>query len=281
MTLRISTRASRLALAQANWVADRLAAAGHATEIVEVTTTGDVDRTSPVTTLTEVGAFVRSVQHAVLDGEADVAVHSCKDLPVAGPEGLVRFFPERASAEDVLVGADLASLPAGAIVGTGSPRRQAQLAALRPDLDIRDIRGNVDTRIASIGSAVDALVLAAAGLERLGRADEIAQRLTVHEMVPAPAQGALCIEALEAGPAADALAALDDPPTRRAVTAERELLALTGAGCRAALGALATRDGTMVTLTGFVSDGDGARRAVVTAADPHDAAQSLKEALDL
>ncbi|MEX2279593.1 MAG: hydroxymethylbilane synthase, partial [Acidimicrobiia bacterium] len=152
--LRIATRASALALAQARWVGEQLTAAHPriGVTLVEVTTTGDADRISAVTTLTEVGAFVRSVQMAVLTDDADLAVHSCKDLPVAGPEELTVFFPERESPWDVLCGGTLDSLSPGARVGTGSPRRTAQLAALRPDLVIDGIRGNVETRLGKVAS---------------------------------------------------------------------------------------------------------------------------------
>ena len=137
-TIRIATRASQLALVQARWVGGALQAShpGLRVELVEVTTTGDLDRTSPVATLTEVGAFVRSVQQAVLDGRADMAVHSCKDMPVHGPDGLRLVFPRREVPWDVMCGSTVAALPAGARVGTGSPRRSAQLALLRPDLVI-------------------------------------------------------------------------------------------------------------------------------------------------
>jgi hydroxymethylbilane synthase len=283
-SLRIATRASALALAQARWVGERLTAAhpGIAITLVEVTTTGDADRISPVTTLTEVGAFVRSVQMAVLTDDADVAVHSCKDLPVAGPEELTVFFPERESPWDVLCGGTLESLPPGARVGTGSPRRTAQLAALRPDLVIDGIRGNVETRIGKVASGeFDAIVLAEAGLNRTDARHAITQRFSVSEMVPAPAQGALAVEVMSGSQAADLLAALDHAPTRDAVEAERSLLARTGAGCRAALGALAAIDGDAIMMHGFVEDERGARRAQVRHSDSEAASLLLQEELGL
>ncbi|MDX1691272.1 MAG: hydroxymethylbilane synthase [Acidimicrobiia bacterium] len=282
--LRLATRGSRLAIAQAVSVADRLTAAheGLTVELVEVSTTGDRDRVTDVTSLTEVGAFVRAVQQAVLDGEADAAVHSCKDLPVAGPDGLRAVYPEREAPWDVLCGATLAELPEGARVGTGSPRREAQLGRLRPDLRITGIRGNVDTRLGRVAAGdYDAVVLAEAGLRRLGLEAEITARFTLEEMVPAPAQAALAVEADPSGPAWPLVAAIDDPATRRVVEAERWILARTGAGCRSALGVLAEDAGGTMTLTGFVSDDAGARRAVVERADGATAADALVEALEL
>lgn len=282
--IRIATRASSLALAQARWVADRLTESHPGLEValVEITTTGDADRVSPVTTLTEVGAFVRSVQVAVLDGAADLAVHSCKDLPVDGPEGLVAFYPERESPWDVLCGSELDALPTGARVGTGSPRRTAQLAAIRPDLFIEGIRGNVETRLAKVASGeFAAVVLADAGLRRVGLTDHIRTRFSVAEMVPAPAQGALAVEALAGSESAELLQAIDHAPTRTAVEAERSLLARTGAGCRAALGALATVADSEIVMHGFVEDDAGVRRAAVRHENADQASRQLQEELGL
>ena len=265
--IRLATRGSDLALAQSRWVATQLEAAhpGLTVDIVEISTTGDIDRTSPVAALTEMGAFVRSVQYAVLDGRADLAVHSCKDLPVLGPEGLVQWYPQRAEPWDVLCGSTLADLPEGASVGTGSPRRTAQLLLLRPDLEVVPIRGNVGTRLSKIGTEVDAVVLAEAGLRRLGMAEAIAQRLGLDEMVPAPAQAALCVEAIEGSEAARLVDVIDDAGVRIEIEAERLLLAETGAGCRSALGGLAEATGDGLRMTAFVHDEAGPRRAVVEA----------------
>ncbi|MDX1449054.1 MAG: hydroxymethylbilane synthase [Acidimicrobiia bacterium] len=282
--LRIATRASTLALAQSRWVAERLTEAHPELEVelVEITTTGDADRISSVTTLTEVGAFVRSVQVAVLDGSADLAVHSCKDLPVSGPEELVAFFPEREVPWDVMCGSTVADLRPGARVGTGSPRRTAQLAAMRPDLEIDGIRGNVETRLAKVDSReYDAIVLAEAGLRRIGLEGAISERFTVERMVPAPAQGALAVEARQESEAAELLASIDHPPTRTEVEAERSLLARTGAGCRAALGALAVTSGEDVEMHGFVEDADGPRRANVVGSTAEIASRRLQEELGL
>ncbi|MEX1004567.1 MAG: hydroxymethylbilane synthase [Acidimicrobiia bacterium] len=282
--VRIATRASKLALAQARWVADRLTHVheGLAVTLVEVTTTGDADRTSPVTTLTEVGAFVRSVQMAVLGDRADIAVHSCKDLPVQGPDGLTAFFPEREAQWDVLCGSTLDALPDGARVGTGSPRRAAQLSLLRPDLVIEGIRGNIDTRLAKVDAGeYAAIVLAEAGLLRTGMDDRIAHRFSVDQMVPAPGQGALAVEVVAGSRAADLMSALDHPQTRTAVEAERGLLARTGAGCRSALGAITLQENAGHTMYGFVEDDRGSRRAQVRHADASEASRLLQEELGL
>ncbi len=283
-TVRIATRRSALALGQARLIASMLQAESPdlTVELVEVATTGDLDRSSPVAMLTEVGAFVRAVQQAVLDGRADLAVHSCKDLPVAGPEELARVYPDRIAPWDVLCGAPLDDLREGAVVGTGSPRRRSQLLALRPDLEVREIRGNVDTRLRAVEDGTyDAVVLAEAGLLRLGRSNAISQRFSLDEMVPAPAQAALAVEVLADGPQAGLVAAIDDPETRSTVEAERELLARTGAGCRSALGALArVTDCGGMTMVGFVEDDDGPRRGAV-AGRADDVALLLQEELAL
>jgi hydroxymethylbilane synthase len=265
--VRIATRRSALAVAQAHRVAALVTQRcdGVSVSLVEVDTAGDRDRISAITTLTELGAFVRSVQYAVLDDRADLAVHSLKDLPVAGPEGLVPpVYPERDSPLDVLVGAGLDRLPVGATVGTGSPRRAAQLTALRPDLRPAPIRGNVETRLAKVAQGeFDAAVLAEAGLERLGESHAISRRFRPDEMTPAPGQGALAVEARRGSRGAEVAAVLDDPELRTLITAERELMKRTGAGCRSALGALATRENGQIRMDLFVSDEKGSRRAVV------------------
>ncbi len=282
--LRIATRSSPLAVAQAESVASSLSRAhpGLNVTLVAVTATGDRDRVTPITTLTEVGAFVRAIQRVVLDGRADIAVHSCKDLPVDGPEGLTITYPRREQPWDVLCGHDLDSLPAGALVGTGSPRRSTQLARLRPDVRIEAIRGNVDTRLGKVESGeFDAVVLAAAGLRRIGREDAIDHRFSLDEMVPAPGQAALAVEAPTGSPAAALTDAIDDPSTRQAVEAERAVLAMTNAGCRSALGVYGEVVGDVIDLTGFVADERGLRSGFVGAADPKSAAGLLVKALEL
>lgn len=281
--LRIATRRSPLALAQARLVASALEAAhpGLGVSLVEVDSSGDADRNSPVAALTEVGAFVRAVQQEVLDGKADVAVHSCKDLPVDGPSELIVFYTERDSPWDVLCGSDLAGLPAGARVGTGSPRRAAQLRRLRPDVDVAEIRGNVETRLAKMRSGeYGAVVLAEAGLRRLGLGGEIGHRFTLDEMVPAPAQAVLAVEAIAGSESAELVGAIDDAATRRAMETERGLLAMADVGCRSAVGVYVSVDDG-ITATGFIEDDRGARTAVVTASDPTTATSLLFEALGI
>lgn len=246
--LRLGTRKSALALAQSTLVADAIrSATGREVELVHVTTHGDVSRDS-LASIGGTGVFVSALRDALLMGEIDVAVHSLKDLPTADlPELELIAVPERADARDALVareGHTLTSLPSGATVGTGSPRRAAQIKALRHDLDVVDIRGNVDTRIGLVESgAVDAVVLAKAGLERLGRLDAVTETIDPSVMLPAPGQGALAVEVVRdlAGDDRHALLReLDDAATRAAVTAERAVLAALEAGCSAPVGALGT-----------------------------------------
>lgn len=282
--LRIATRGSALAMTQARWVGERLRATHPSLEVtyVKVSTSGDRDRVSSVTTLTETGAFVRAVQEAVLDNRADVAVHSCKDLPVEGPDGLTTVYPERGLPWDVLCGHDLKSLPESARVGTGSPRRAAQLRALRPDVETAEIRGNVETRLAKMNSGeYDAIVLAEAGLRRLGMADQIRHRFTLGQMVPAPAQAALALEVRHDDPLLELVMDIDHPDTRTAVETERALLAHTRAGCRSALGVHAEASGRSIRLTGFVEDEAGARRAEAEGPSPEVASRTLQAGLGL
>jgi hydroxymethylbilane synthase len=245
---RIGTRPSALAVAQTGIVAERLRAAGHRVELVEIRTSGDLS-TAPVAQL-GVGVFVSALREALVRGEVDLAVHSYKDLPTApDPRLHLAAVPPREDPRDALVARDgkvLGELPVGARVGTGSPRRRAQLDALGLGLDVVPIRGNVDTRIGKVTSGeLDAVVVAAAGLRRLGRVEEATELLDPLQMLPAPAQGALAIECRAPATAADEeLAAalrsvLDDEYTRTAVTAERTLLAALEAGCSAPVGALA------------------------------------------
>lgn len=261
-TVRVGTRGSTLALTQSGHVADALVGSGvlgdRTVELTRVRTEGDVT-TAPLSSLGGTGVFVTALRDALLSGVCDLAVHSLKDLPTAPADGLVvAAVPVRADHRDALCARDgltLETLPRGARVGTGSPRRAAQLRATRPDLEVVDIRGNVGTRLGRVPGLgesadapgdLDAVVLAAAGLARLGRLDAATELLEPDVMAPAPGQGALAVEcraqALDDGPDADpqlaaALAALDHLPTRLAVTAERELLAALEAGCAAPIGA--------------------------------------------
>jgi hydroxymethylbilane synthase len=246
-------------------VADALRARGHEVELVKVTTHGDVS-TAPLASLGGAGVFVGAVRAAVLAGEADLAVHSFKDLPTAAAAGLMlAAVPRREDPADALCapgGLLLAGLPAGARVGTGSPRRAAQLLSLRPDLDVVEIRGNVETRLRRASEDLDAVVLAAAGLRRLGRADAISERLDPSRFLPAPAQGALAVECRsDASPALrTALAALDHRDTRLAALAERAVLARLGAGCAAPVAAYAQVGDGRIRLSATVIATDGSRQ---------------------
>jgi hydroxymethylbilane synthase len=280
--VRIATRRSALALAQAGRVADLLRAAHPrlVVRLVEVTTTGDNDQKGAIAELSEVGAFVRSIQKAVLDERADLGVHSLKDLPVWGPEDLVlAAIPERGSPFDVLVGSSLDGLRAGAVVGTGSPRRVEQLLELRPDVRTVELRGNVDSRLTKVAAGkVDAAVLAEAGLDRLGRSEVIAQRLDAAQMVPAPGQGALAVEARRGSAFVELAASIDEGQLRTLISAERLLLAETGAGCRSALGALANWEAGLIRMDAFVADERGRRRAFAFGETPEAVvAQTRKE----
>ncbi|MFE9776463.1 hydroxymethylbilane synthase [Streptomyces sp. NPDC005931] len=247
--LRLGTRRSKLAMAQSGQVADAVSqVTGRPVELVEITTYGDVSR-EHLAQIGGTGVFVAALREALIRGEVDFAVHSLKDLPTAQPEELVlAAVPEREDPRDVIVARDalkFTDLPRGARIGTGSPRRMAQLNAYARahglDIETVPIRGNVDTRIGYVRAGeLDAVVLAAAGLNRIGRSDEVTDFLSVDTVLPAPGQGALAIECAAGN--ADliaALAALDDPFTRVAVTAERSLLAALEAGCSAPVGALA------------------------------------------
>lgn len=274
-TLRLGTRRSALATTQSGWVADLLRARGHRVELVEIVTEGDVNA-APLATLGGTGVFAAAIRKSLLAGEVDLAVHSLKDLPTTPEPGLVvAAIPQREDPRDALVARDgltLGELPTGSVVGTGSPRRVAQLAALGLGLELKDIRGNVDTRIGLTRSgACDAVVLARAGLARLGRLDEITETLDPLQMLPAPGQGALAVECrTDDAEVVGLLSEVDDADTRACVTAERSLLAALEAGCSAPVGALAEvvegEDGLELSLRAFVGSTDGAvelRRSMV------------------
>jgi hydroxymethylbilane synthase len=242
--LRLGTRRSALATAQSRAVADRLAAiTGREVELVEVVTEGDRNQAA-VQQLGGTGVFVTALRERLLAGDVDLAVHSLKDLPTAAAPGLVlAAVPEREDPRDVLVTRDgrvLADLAPGSRVGTGSPRRIAQLRALGLGLDVVPVRGNVDTRLRKVADGeLDAVVLARAGLARLGRTGEVSEVLDPLQLLPAPGQGALAVECRADDEVADLVAKLDDPTARAAVVAERALLAALEAGCTAPVGALA------------------------------------------
>ncbi len=281
--LRVATRGSALA----RWQAERVVAlltsvGGSEAELVVVETTGDRSADTPIHQLGGTGVFVKEVQEAVLDGRADVAVHSAKDLPAATPDGLVlAAVPERGDPRDALVGSTLDALPTGAIVATGSVRRRAQLAGLRPDLGFAELRGNMHTRLEK-ASAFDAIVVAAAALDRLDLGDRIAERLATTVMLPQVAQGAIAVEC-RAGDDATlaALDAIEDPALRRVVDAERAFLARLGGGCSMPVGAHATADGANVSIEALLAAHDGrwVRRAHATSRDPLVAGRSVAETL--
>jgi hydroxymethylbilane synthase len=241
--LRLGTRGSALALAQARLVANRVRqATGRQVEFVEVVTTGD--RSSVPVPRLGVGVFASALRDALAAKEIDFAVHSYKDLPTEPAEDLViAAVPERADPRDALVARDgltLVELPAGARIGTGALRRIAQLRALGLPIEVVPMRGNVDTRLRKVASGeLNAVVLALAGLSRLGRADEVTEILDPELMLPAPAQGALAVECRADDPLVEALSTLDDPISRATVAAERHLLARLAAGCSAPVAALA------------------------------------------
>ncbi|ROQ68107.1 hydroxymethylbilane synthase [Streptomyces sp. 840.1] len=292
--LRLGTRRSKLAMAQSGQVAEAVSeVTGRAVELVEITTYGDTSK-EQLSQIGGTGVFVAALREALLRGDVDFAVHSLKDLPTAQPEGLVlAAVPVREDPRDVLVARDgltFGQLPPGSRIGTGSPRRMAQLNAYARShglgIETVPIRGNVDTRIGFVRSGeLDAVVLAAAGLSRLGRSGEVTDFLSVDTVLPAPGQGALAIECAAASTdLAAALAELDDPYTRAAVTAERALLAALEAGCSAPVGALADllADGQAVNelrLRGVVGSTDGSSLVQLSTTGPvptsHDDAAAL------
>ncbi|MEU9183876.1 hydroxymethylbilane synthase [Streptomyces sp. NPDC048484] len=296
--LRLGTRRSRLALAQSRQVADAVSqVTGRSVELVEITTYGDTSR-EHLAQIGGTGVFVTALRDALLRGEVDFAVHSLKDLPTGQPDELaLAAVPVRADARDVLIARDgltFARLPNGARIGTGSPRRMAQLNAYARDhgltIETVPIRGNIDTRIGFVRNGeLDGVVLAAAGLHRVGRTDEVTDFLSVDTILPAPGQGALAIECRAGHTPHDtdliaALAELDDPFTRAAVTAERSLLAALEAGCSAPVGAFADllADGQIVKemrLRGVVGTTDGSTLVQLSTTGPvpetHDQAMAL------
>ncbi len=259
-TIRIATRQSPLALAQAQWVADQFASRGHDYVIVALSTRGDDNTTSPLSSMAGVGVFAVEIQRAVLDGRADIAVHSAKDLPSITPDGLrLIAVPERRDPADVLVGRSLAGLGPGATVASGSPRRRALLAQRRPDLNFVELRGNMATRLATVGGHVDAIVTAAAALERLGWSDHIAERLDPTWMTPQVGQAALAVECAADSEWASVVAEIDDPVAHRAVAAEREFLRELGSGCSVPAGAYCRLDGDELVIDGVMAATDGSR----------------------
>ena len=256
MRLRIATRRSRLALAQAEEVAALLRARGHEAELVPMSTAGDRGASPASSPSGTKGLFVAEITEAVLRGDADLAVHSAKDLPSEDPEGVVvAAVPERNLPYDVLVTREEG---ARSVVGTSSLRRRALYLRMDPAAEVRDLRGNVDTRLGLLRDGdVDAVILAAAGLDRLGLEPDHVSPLPTDEMVPAPGQGALAVHTREGSDAAEAAGALDHPPSRVAFEAERRVVELLGGGCRLPLGAYAEWRGEAVRLLAVVVRPDG------------------------
>lgn len=257
----IGSRGSQLALWQARWVASRLESLGEQTRIEIIKTTGDRVTDIPLGQVGSKGLFTKEIEDALLDGSIDLAVHSLKDMPTELPTGLVlAAIPEREDVRDALAGHTLDDLPPGARVGTGSLRRAAQLRALRPDLGVAPIRGNVDTRLRKLDEGqYDAIILAAAGLTRLGLSARIAQFFEPEEMCPAVGQGALAIETRDSK--REIAARLNDPTTAAAVQAERSMLGALGGGCQVPVGAYARLIGAELHLRAIVASPDGSRIA--------------------
>lgn len=279
----IGSRGSRLAIAQSEWVAERLRQTnpGLDVRIRVIRTRGDVVLDAPLPSIGGKGLFTREIESALMAGEIDAAVHSLKDLPTDLPEGLaIGAVPEREDVRDVLIsrtGAGLETLPPGARVGTSSPRRVAQIAARSPDLVVVSVRGNVDTRLAKVlgeDASLDAVVLAAAGLCRLGLADRATEVLDLDVMLPAVGQAALAVQ-VRAGDARvlAAVGPLDHGPTRQAIEAERAFLRALGGGCQTPVAGCAVIENGLLRLRGMLAreDGTGLRRGEVTG-PPGDAA---------
>ena len=260
-TLTIGSRGSQLALWQARYVAGLLERNGVETRIEIIKTTGDHLQTASLMQAGGKGLFTKEIEDALLAGAIDLAVHSLKDLPTETPEGLaIAAIPEREDARDALVGKRLSELGAGARVGTSSGRRAAQMLLLRPDAVVEPVRGNVDTRLRKLKEGqYDAILLAAAGLRRLGLEEEIAECLTVEQMCPAPGQGALGIQTRAGDAAYEVATVLNHAATANAVTCERAALAALGGGCQLPVGAFAELEDGKLRLRVVVMAADGSR----------------------
>jgi hydroxymethylbilane synthase len=265
MKITIGSRGSALALWQANWVKDRLESAGHEITIKIIKTSGDKLQNAALATSGTKGLFIKEIEEALLAGQVDLAVHSMKDLPADLPDGLgVAAVPEREDPHDALVtkgSLRFEDLPAGARIGTSSLRRQSQLLALRPDLKVVPMRGNVDTRLHKLERGdCEALVLAGAGLKRLGFASHITSWFSESEICPAVGQGALAIEiSMQNSAVGEVVAPLDHSFTHQAVRAERAMLKALGGGCQLPIAAYAKHNSGNLNLTGVVADPDGTR----------------------
>ena len=274
MLIRVGSRGSRLALTQAELAASRVRGPGVEIALVPITTAGDRDRTKPFGEIGSRGVFVKELEEALLDGRIDVAVHSAKDMTASDPDGLVvGAYLVRDDPRDALCGAD--AVRPGMRIGTASVRRRAQLLALEPSLSIEPLRGNIDTRLRKRGErGLDAVVLAACGLDRLGLGREIGHRFDPEEMLPEAAQGALALQ-VRAGEE-HLVGAADDAETRRRVEAERAVVAAVGGGCLAPVAAF--HDGTV--LTGLVAAEDGSWLERRTAVDPAELGRELARIAD-
>lgn len=281
-TLLVGTRASVLARTQAGTVSDALTAGGDPAELHFVHTPGDASQKAqtPVNRI-GVGVFTETLRNALADGECDVAVHSFKDLPTAPDSRFIQVVPTRADSREVLVSLDntrLKDLPEGARVGTGAPRRVAQICGMRPDIECVPIRGNIDTRMGRVGDGTGdgdlaAVVLARAGLERVGKLSRAAETVDPADIMPAPAQGALCVEVrADDETAVAAVLALDDHVSHARAVAERAVLATLGAGCTAPVGAWSEVSNGRMLLRGGVFALDGSRRLVREVTGPFDGA---------
>lgn len=280
MTLRLATRRSPLAVAQATLVQEMCRREGYDAELVLIETHGDRQNDVALSDIAGQGVFAVEVQRAVLDGRADIAVHSAKDLPSETPMGLVlAAVPERRDPADVLVGRSLAGLGPGATVATGSPRRRALLAERRPDLTFVELRGNMATRLSAVErSGIDAVVAAAAALERLGWSDRVAERLDPEWCTPQVGQGALALEVRDDDDTMlELMQRLNNADEFLCVTGERAFLAELGAGCAVPAAAFATYDGSVVTLRGVMAAPDGTRvvRTTMTGERPEELGRTV------
>ncbi|MHB8688495.1 MAG: hydroxymethylbilane synthase [Candidatus Dormibacteraceae bacterium] len=277
--IRLGTRGSKLALVQSELVAERLRRAGYEVLPVPIVTEGDV---RPVDMSPGEGVFVAAIARALLAGEIDIAVHSAKDVPLEEDPGLaIAAYPERADPRDVLItrqgGVSLESLALGAVVGTDSPRRAGFVLAMRPDLMVIPLHGNVETRLQRLDrGAADAIVLAAAGIDRLGRQARIDERFEPDAVAPAPGQGALAVQVRRSDARImELISSIDDRDTRLSVEAEREVLRATGGTCRAPVGALASVSGDELTLLAAGVNSDGSGKLVERARCGRDGARDL------
>lgn len=286
MKLTLGTRGSALALAQAHLVKTLLEKrhAGLAVEILVIKTTGDKLQEGPTGDPLGKGIFIKEIQEALLDGRADLAVHSMKDLPTDHTPGLaVAAVLEREDPRDCLIsrfGEQLRELPRGSVVGTGSPRRRAQVLAAKKGISVAPLRGNLDTRIRKLNDGdFTSIVIAHAGVRRLGRADEVSEVLDPAVMLPAPAQGCIAVETRTKDPAQDLVAALNHAPSAQAAAAERSFLAGLGGGCRVPIGAYAREEKGAFILDGLVITPDGARAVRGRETGSADKAQDMGRAL--